>query len=440
MDSVGKIKTLDLVSILGSEMLVQRWAQMEKENGEESWHFAIRTRIVAIYKQCSDPEGMTYTTEIRQKNEEWKNVENVLSKVASKLFTGRCLLADSQGEPFSLSTVAPSTVLLVMYRDHKDSWSGPWKLLEEVVKHTHPLPFQMIYVGKYFGNLSKGFAERIMAYAAEESDAGSLFSKVLEVTTGDSSDTWSRFLVTKVVAEEGRKNFSTWKDITDSCVDILLSKSTLYSHLQKLIETPPAESNVKLLRALFDTEETKTSSMFLRNYTEPMGVDGLRGKTVLLFVSVMHQHPFHFLTEIYSKAKPNDDMEILSIPIPVEVQGRSLMGEESTVVGLVPDSDLAAFDSILKNVPWPVLRNPWLLRQEVYYFFQRKCSELNPAILVVVEPNGRIRNKNAMPLVEMWGTEVYPFTEEKMRQLEQLDQQPLEEKLSEYILNAILQR
>lgn len=435
MDSVGKIKTLDLVSILGSEMLVQRWAEMEKEKGEESWHFAIRTGIVAIDRQHSDPKRMTtYTTQIRQKNKDWKNVENMLGKVASKLFTGHCLLTDSQGKPFSLSTVAPSTVVLVMYRNHKDSWSGPWKLLEEVVKHEHPLPFQMIYVGKYFGKLSKSFANRIMAYATEGSDAGSLFSEVLEVTTGDSSDTWSGFLVTKVVAEGGRKNFSTWKDITDSCVDFLLSKTRLYSHLQKLIEAPP-ESNVKLLRALFDTEESKMSSMFLRNYTEPMGVDGLRGKTVLLFVSVMDQHPFHFLTEIYSKAKTNDDMEILSIPIPVEVQGRSLMGGES-VVGL-PYSDLAGFESILKNVPWPVLRNPWLLRPEVYYFFQRKCSELNPAILVVVEPNGRIRNKNAMPLVETCGAEVYPFTEEKMRQLELLDQQPLEEKLSEYILNAI---
>lgn len=461
MDSVGKIKTLDLVSILGSEMLVQRWGEMEKEKGEESWHFAIRTRFAAIYRQHSDPEGMTCTKVSnhedrgdrdwpRQRNEsdvsstnisvgiqEWKNVENMLGKVASKLLTGHCLLTDSQGKPFSLSTVAPSTVVLVMYRNHEDSWSGPWKLLEEVVKHEHPLPFQMIYVGKYFGKLSKSFANRIMAYATEGSDAGSLFSEVLEVTTGGSSDTWSGFLVTKVVAEGGRKNFSTWKDITDSCVDFLLSKTRLYTHLQKLIEAP-AESNVKLLRALFDTEESKMSSMFLRNYTEPMGVDGLRGKTVLLFVSVMDQHPFHFLTEIYSKAKTNDDMEILSIPIPVEVQGRSLMAGES-VVGL-PDSDLAGFESILKTVPWPVLRNPWLLRQEVYYFFQRKCSELNPAILVVVEPNGRIRNKNAMPLVKTWGAEVYPFTEEKMRQLELLDQQPLEEKLSEHILNALLQR
>ncbi|GLJ49520.1 hypothetical protein SUGI_1049540 [Cryptomeria japonica] len=84
-----------------------------------------------------------------------------------------------------------------------------------------------------------------------------------------------------------------------------------------------------------------------------------------------------------------------------------------------PGSDLAGFESILRKVPWPVLRNPWLLKTEVYYFLIGEYwGHWNPTILVVIDPTGRILNKNAVLLVKRWGAEVYPFTDEKMKQLE----------------------
>ncbi|KAH9291596.1 hypothetical protein KI387_043216, partial [Taxus chinensis] len=211
------------------------------------------------------------------------------------------------------------------------SWSKSMsrKLLEEVVKHEHPPPFQMIYVGKYSGELSKSFAERIMAYASVDSDAYLFLKKAFNVKVASSNEASVLLLLAmkkvhpqlwlpEVVAdEEGRKHFSTWEDITDSCDNFCCPKSRLYSELQKLTEQPQ-ESNVKLLRALFDSEESRTSSIFVRNYTENMGVDELHGKTVLLLISDMVEHPFQSLKEIYSKINTNDDIEILSIPIPAK--------------------------------------------------------------------------------------------------------------------------
>lgn len=198
--------------------------------------------------------------------QKWKIVENILNKAASKLFTGEWLLKDSRGEQFCLSTVEPNTVLLVTYEHDQDPWGGPWRLLEEVVSHEHP--FQVIYVGNCFGEFSKSFRDRIMAHVSEDSDARLLFYKVLEVHEDDSSHLLSNFLVTEVVADEkGSKHFSTWKDISHSCVEFLLSKSKIYSHLQKLTKTPQ-ETNVKLLSALFDNVESRKSSIFLRKYTE----------------------------------------------------------------------------------------------------------------------------------------------------------------------------
>ncbi|KAH9303616.1 hypothetical protein KI387_008020, partial [Taxus chinensis] len=330
MDSLRKIKTLDLVDIVGSKMLVERWAEMEMEEGQEPCHFTVRTG-----------------------RKEWKNVETVVNKAASKLLSGECLLTDSRGEPFSLSTLSPNTLLLVIV----------------------------------------------------------------------------------VADEEGRKHFSNGKILRIQC-EFFLSNSTLYFDLQKLTESPLQESNVRLLKALFaDNEESTTSSIFVRNYTENIAVDQLHGKTVLLLISDMDEHPFQSLKDIYSKVKSSDDVEILSIPIPVDVRGRPRQRLQHQVEEL-PDSDLAGFEIILRNVPWPVLRNPWSLKTEVYYFFEREWGELNPGRLVVVDPNGKICNKNALPLVDTWEAQVYPFSEENMNQLEQ---QPLEELLGEYILDGLFE-
>ncbi|KAH9307423.1 hypothetical protein KI387_035334 [Taxus chinensis] len=425
MDSVVKIQTLDSVDIGESQMLLKRWAEieLEKKMGQQSWRFIVRTG-----------------------DKELKNVENVLNMGASKLLSGdQSLLTDSRGEPFSLSTVAPNTLLLVMYdEEHENAWESPWRLLEEIVKHEHSLiHFQIIYVGKYFGQLSQSFADRIMGCASHESEARLLLYKIQQLT----SASYPHLLVTEVVLdEEGHKHFSKWKNIRDPD-EFFLSKSKLYADLHKLTQpSVEAESNVKLLRALFaDDAESTSSSVFVRSYTENIGVDQLYGKTVLLLISVMDEHPFQSLTEIYSKVKSSsDDLEILSIPIPVEVRGRPLHRSKRQLENMeLPESDLAGFESILRNVPWPVLRNPWLLKIAVYYFIEREWGVLNPGILVVVNPNGRICSKNALPLVETWGSKVLPFSEEKMKQLEemkQVEQESVEELLSECILDGLLEK
>ncbi|KAH9307427.1 hypothetical protein KI387_035338 [Taxus chinensis] len=403
MDSVVKIKTLELVNIAGSPMLNQRWAELAE--GGESWSF-----VVGEWPQEWKWNRMNADTK-----QKWNNIENVLNNDGSKLLNGEWLLTDSHGEPFSLSTAAPNTLLLLLYHyPHLSTGSFydwfQWKFLQEIVMHEHPPPFQMIYVGKYFDQLPRGVAEGITAYASLDSDAHLFFKKALNAKFY-SSITCPIFVLTRIVTdEEGRKHFSTWEDITyHQCENILFPRSRLFSELQKLTEQPQ-ESNVQLLRALFDSEGSRTGSVFLRNYTENMGVDELHGKTVLLLISDMVEHPFQTLKDIYSKINTNDDIEILSIPIPAEVRRKYKRP---------PGSDLAGFESILRNVPWPVLRNPWLLKTRVCYFFKREWGDLNQGILVVVDPNGRICHKNALPLVRRWGAEVYPFTDEKMRRLEQ---------------------
>ncbi|XP_057847217.1 uncharacterized protein LOC131057042 [Cryptomeria japonica] len=181
-----------------------------------------------------------------------------------------------------------------MYEHYEDSWTGPWRLLEEIV-----LLFQMIYVGKHFGELSKKIADRILAYASEESDAFSLLYSLLEVNGDYPSHFLSNFVLTDVVTdEEDSKHFSKWEDTTHSCVESWLTESSFYSELHNMT-IEPQDSNEKLLRTLISSAESRTSAVFLRNYIEKVGVDQLRGKTVLLLISLIDEHPFESLKEIY---------------------------------------------------------------------------------------------------------------------------------------------
>lgn len=70
------------------------------------------------------------------------------------------------------------------------------------MKYEHPLPFQMIYVGKCLGELSKCIVEIIMAYSFVDSNAYFFFRKVFNVSVKSSID-FPEIVATEVVVDEG---------------------------------------------------------------------------------------------------------------------------------------------------------------------------------------------------------------------------------------------
>eukprot|EP01018_Ginkgo_biloba_P001072 Gb_13428 [translate_table: standard] len=379
MESIVKIKTLEFVDIQGSEMLVEGWGTLAKLHG--SWHLAVRT------------------------GQDLDNVDNILNKLASRFFSDEWLLTDSHGEPFCSSTLATNTVLLVMLdSDPSDSQAWPWleKVLLEEVQITSD-NFQLIYVGQHFTELPISIKERILAYASYNSMVVMFFNKALSIFGNkEYSDLYydktSSFFISMKVGEDerGYKSFSSWKDISQYYLlkEFILSRSETYLYIKNLVETNSIEgsdSHVKLLGALLQTPEEPNSPL-IKNSTEKMSVDDLQGKLILLLIGGAHDHPFWSLTEMYVESHDGYNYEIVSIPIRTE-------------------QDWYYFEGILNSVPWPVISNPRSIKSGLLYFFEKdwKYSPFSP-ILVVVEPNGRISNKNALPMVERLGVEAHPFT------------------------------
>jgi len=92
------------------------------------------------------------------------------------------------------------------------------------------------------------------------------------------------------------------------------------------------------------------------------------------------------------------------------------------------------FEQFSGDAPWLVLQNPWMLSTAVNYFLIKGClrdqdydlwGEENPimymSIITVIKPNGKVftADKPVLPLLDRWGPKAYPFTVDRIKELEE---------------------
>ena len=102
---------------------------------------------------------------------------------------------------------------------------------------------------------------------------------------------------------------------------------------------------------------------------------------------------------------------------------------------------LDVFEEFSGDVPWLVLQNPWVLTRAVKHFLIKECipnqrfylweGQLNimcGSIITIVEPNGKVFTspKPVLPLLDRWGAKFYPFTMEKIKELEEEERTQME--------------
>ncbi|KAL2515490.1 Protein SIEVE ELEMENT OCCLUSION B [Forsythia ovata] len=177
-----------------------------------------------------------------------------------------------------------------------------------------------------------------------------------------------------------------------------------YFHkLVRLFETTPHIDNQKIFTHLiylkddllpFEVGTTKTR----------VGVDALRGKTVLLLISDLDisSDELRILDHIYqqSRNKLEFQYEIVWFPIvdrPMSWnEGHELM-----------------FHELQSKMPWYTLHHPNLLQLAVARYIKEVWHYVKKPILVALDPQGRVVSKNALHTVWIWGNLAYDFTSTK---------------------------
>eukprot|EP01018_Ginkgo_biloba_P001068 Gb_13430 [translate_table: standard] len=335
----------------------------------------------------------------------WKMFDKILSKLTSPFFNDEWSLIDCHDKPFCASTLRSNTILLFVVDRRDTSYPSSWPMedvFHEQITSDHNI--QIIYIGQYFSEMPVILKDRTLAYASHNSRACLFFDKALSILgVGDYSWEHHYFITTKVEEDkEGRKYFSSWEDLskTNSLRKFVLSKSETYLRLKYLVEPSSVEvqeSNIKLLRALLETDSEEKDFLLVKHNTDQkVNVEDLQEKLVLLYIAGCRGHLDSFMiemTEMYVEFHEKYGYEIVSIPG-------------------IHYPDWSDFQEIVKNVPWLLMSNPWLMKSATKCFIEDEWQFLNKPILVVVEPDGRISNKNALPMVKRFGAEAYPFTQE----------------------------
>lgn len=68
------------------------------------------------------------------------------------------------------------------------------------------------------------------------------------------------------------------------------------------------------------------------------------------------------------------------------------------------------FDSLQASMPWYSVHHPSLIEPAVVKYIKEVWNFRKKAILVVIDPQGRISSLNALHMMWIWGGTAFPFT------------------------------
>ncbi|KAH9288009.1 hypothetical protein KI387_032126, partial [Taxus chinensis] len=220
MDTVGGIQSLWWVDIAGSERMIQRWREMERE--KEEWHFEVNSD--SYYDEPTKEEQRAL----------------LLKRMIPKIFDEERLLIDIHQRPFHSSSLLSHTPLVLIIHN---SWSGEinGELFEKNAQQLEwsTQAWRIIYVGGHFSALPDEVKDRILVYTSP--NKFSLFLDKFSTAFGDQYIT-AAFRSRDGLEEKGIRCPSFWEDI-----------SYIFDELSFLIRTP-RESNLEILRAVLQTD------------------------------------------------------------------------------------------------------------------------------------------------------------------------------------------
>ncbi|KAF8390538.1 hypothetical protein HHK36_025065 [Tetracentron sinense] len=196
--------------------------------------------------------------------------------------------------------------------------------------------------------------------------------------------------------------------------------SGIYSHLRRQLDTCELQMEAKMHHKLLNLfNETHVDNhevlhmLFALKDDLPLkggsssqakiGVSELLNKEVILLVSKPELLPleelFLLVQQIYDQPhhkKLEGSYDIIWVPIP----------SSSTWT----DAEEKDFNRLSNSLPWYSIRQPWLLSSAVVNHIKQVWQFEGHPLMVVLDPQGRVTNSNAIDMVLIWGAMAYPFS------------------------------
>lgn len=396
MDNVVKAKVLERVYIRNSDKLKEKWRKIQGMP-DQLWPF-----------------NVDIGQELRQeeKESEWEKLSSAFGR----------LLQNRQGNPYHISKWSPNTILLVLFDGRPDfTQEFPSPLIEETIDDVR-INFEILYIGKHFNKLPKTVADRISGRALDNTDARLLLEKLFFTLKMNDENLWHKkmnksfSMSTKIMGKRNREvgsvkenddNYylSCWTLLSDlQMEEFVLDKCGRFLWLKQLA-AKKQENSIRFLTELF---VYMGKDYCLLRKSDKVGLDELRRKTILLEIrpaNAIYDSRLQSLENLYitEKEKERSNLEIISIPI----------GQMSI-----------KFEQFSGNIPWLVLQNAWTITTAAEKYFLIKAllwedrdGEWYPSRFMKIEPNKEVAHIPVLSMLERWGPNVYPFSDEKIKEL-----------------------
>ncbi|KAH1098206.1 hypothetical protein J1N35_015127 [Gossypium stocksii] len=161
--------------------------------------------------------------------------------------------------------------------------------------------------------------------------------------------------------------------------------------------------NMKILKALIYAKDDQPP-LWDGTTKQRVSIELLRRRSVLLLISDLEipEKELIILEQIYneSRVQPTrieSQYEVIWIPIV----------DRSTTFD---DTKRKQFESLQAMMPWYSVGHPSMIQPAVMRYIKEVWGFNKKPLLVVLDPQGRVVNPNAMPMMFIWGSMAFPFT------------------------------
>ncbi|KAF3790141.1 SIEVE ELEMENT OCCLUSION B protein [Nymphaea thermarum] len=202
------------------------------------------------------------------------------------------------------------------------------------------------------------------------------------------------------------------RNLLKKCLDLIDEKrqEESYHLLDRTFQTPHLD-NMRLLRLMFPSQDD--CPLILRHPSKKVNIDVLHRKMLVLLISDLQikQEELSFLEKIYGDTHSHGYVpayELVWVPIVDHVVPQSSITKPGAIK-LTSDEDKVLL-ALAAKMPWyTTYPHPHHNSAFIRYIKKEWHFIKNKPILVVLDAQGKLANRNALYMVYIWATVAFPF-------------------------------